>query len=376
MAEKTKILYLVTQPEWGGAQRYIFDLASNLDQTKYEAAIATGLSNSSNQELLTKVDDGNIKSYRLNNLVREINPVKDLKAYFEVGKLLKELKPDILHLNSSKAGVIGALAGRQARIKKIIYTVHGFVFNEPMSAGKKAFYKFAERFSARYKDTLICVSEFDRQVGLKNKIAAEKKLVTIHNGVQKLEFLEKQAARSELGLPADKIIVGTIANFYPTKGLNYLIEAAKIITKKKPEVIFRIIGFGDMENKLKDQIKKLNLGSRFFLGEKLNGYRYLKAFDMYALPSVKEGFPYAILEAMAAGLPIVTTNVGGIAEMINDKNGILVEPKSAEALAEAIIKLMENKNLAEELSRQARQDAAEKFYLEKMLRETEKVYSL
>ena len=133
MAKISKILYLITQSEWGGAQRYIFDLATNLPLNRYEISVAAG----GNQKLHTKLDEKNIKSYKLKNLVREINPIKDLKAYFEIKRLLKEVKPDILHLNSSKAGIIGAIASKHAGVKKIIYTVHGFVFNEPMPSWKK-----------------------------------------------------------------------------------------------------------------------------------------------------------------------------------------------------------------------------------------------
>lgn len=373
MPKKSKILYLVTQAEWGGAQRYIFDLATNLSQESYDIAVAAGAAGS--QDLFTKVDAKNIKSYRLKNLVREINPIKDIKAYFEIKKLLKDLKPDILHLNSSKAGVVGAIAGKNAGVKKIIYTVHGFVFNEPLPWWKKMFYLWAEKISARSKHKIICVSEFDKQVGLKNKIGA-KKLITIHNGIKNLKFLDSLQARQELNLPENKKIIGTIANFYPTKGLTYLISAAKIVKQQFPGVIFAIIGDGQLRQALEAQIEQQELKNDFILlGRRENAYQYLSIFDIYVVSSVKEGLPYSVLEAMAAGLPTVTTKVGGIPEIIdNNKNGILIEPKNPQSLADAIIKLIENKNLASQLASQAKLNVAEKFSLEKMLTETTRVY--
>src|SRR3989338_4544782 len=230
MAGKIKILYLITQAEAGGAQRYIFDLATNLKNENYEVMVASGTTSDYHDKkswLLTKADEKNIKSYCLKNLVREINPLKDWLAYLEIKKLLKETQPDILHLNSSKAGVLGALAGRRTKISKIIYTVHGFVFNEPMPSWKKKFYLWAEKFSASAKDKFICVSEFDRQTGIKNKIAPAQNFITIHHGLNQFKLLEKNQARESLKLPKDKIVVGTIANFYPAKGLIYLIQAAK-----------------------------------------------------------------------------------------------------------------------------------------------------
>ena len=371
MPENSKILYIVTQSEFGGAQRYILDLATNLPIEHYHVAVAAG----GNGELFAKLKEKNIRTYQLKNLVREINPIKDLKAYFEIKKLLKKSKPDVLHLNSSKAGVLGAVAGRHAGIKKIIYTVHGFVFNEPLPWWKKQIYLWTEKFSTRYKDKLICVSEFDRQVGIKNKIKP-KKLITINNGVDKLAILDKQTARTKLNLPIDKKIIGTIAHFYPTKGLFYLIQAAQVVVKQFPQTIFAIIGDGQLKNQLEHEINKLNLKNNFLLlGSKQKAGQYVSAFDIYVSSSVKEGFPFSILEAMAAGLPIASTNVGGIPEMIKDNvSGLLVESKSSDALAQALLKILQNKNLVKKLGSQAKIRVAQKFSLQKMIQETKKLY--
>jgi len=380
MPQITKILYLVTQSEIGGAQRYIFDLATNLKQSGYEIAVAA----SGNQELFSLLKEKSIVTYPLKHLVREINPVKDWLAYLEIKQLLRQVKPDILHLNSSKAGVLGSLAGRAAGIKKIIYTVHGFVFNEPMPGWQKWSYKFAEKFSGRFKDKLICVSEFDRSTGIKNRIVPTEKLITIHNGIAQPNFLSLEQARNELlatyQLPATSyhLIIGTIANFYPTKGLGYLIEAAKLVCEKNDKIIFGVIGDGPNKSKLTAEIKNQQLEKNFLLlGSKQNAWRYLKAFDFYICSSVKEGFPYSILEAMAAGLPLVSTNVGGILEMIeNKKSGLLVKPAEPKELAEVILELSQNKNLAAALGRQAAMAVKEKFNLEKMIAETKKVYQV
>ena len=379
MTKISKILYLITQSEWGGAQRYIFDLATSLPKDRYSAVVAAGLDEekaSQSHNLFTKLDEKSIKSYGLNNLVREINPLKDLKAYFEIKKLLKEIKPDILHLNSSKAGVIGAMAGRRAGIKKIIYTVHGFVFNEPLPTWKKLFYLWAEKFSARYKDQLICVSEFDRQTGIHKNIAPADKFITVHNGLNPVEFMTKAEARSQLNLPAEKKIIGTLAHFYPTKNLKSLIQAANIVIKKYPETTFAIIGDGQLRPELEAEISGLQLNKKIvLLGEKPQAYRYLTAFDIYACSSIKEGLPYSIIEAMQAGLPVVSSKVGGIPEIITDEqNGLLVNPGDPDDLAKAIINILEDEKLAQKLSQQARTDLLTKFSLTQMVSQTETIY--
>lgn len=375
MAKISKILYIITQSEWGGAGRYVFDLATNLPKDKYEVMVAAG----GQEELFAKLNRAGVATHPLKHLVREIDPLNDLRAYWEIKKLVKSWQPDIIHLNSSKAGVIGALAGRAGGAKKIIYAAHGFVFNEPLPSWKKKLYIFLEKFTAKYKNAILCVSEFDRQTGLKYKIAPVDKLITVYNGIAPIDFLNRQTARVKLGLPASGFIVGTIANFYATKGLDFLIAAAAEVIKSNPDAIFQLIGFGAMEDRLRAEVKTFGLEKNFFIftGTKLSGDGkiYLKAFDAFALSSVKEGLPYTIIEAMQAGLPIAATNVGGIPELIrNGENGLLVPAKDAKALAVAIISLMENQALAQKFGQQAESDAKNNFSLPPMIEKIMKYY--
>ena len=173
----------------------------------------------------------------------------------------------------------------------------------------------------------------------------------------------------------NSILIGTIANFYPTKGLSYLIEAAaKLKTKHNFQIV--IIGDGIERTYLESLITKYNLEENIILaGQIPEAAKYLKAFDIFVLPSIKEGLPYAILEAMAAGLPIVATNVGGISEMITDnESGLLVPPKNPEALAEALKKLIDAPELRARLGQNAAATAAAKFSLKEMLKKTRQIY--
>jgi len=362
----TKILYIVTQSELGGAQRYIFDLANNLPKNEYIVNVASG----GNNGLFDRVQGAKIASHKLKHLTRAISPIADIKAYFELKQLISEIKPDIVHLNSSKAGFLGSLAAKKLNVPKIIYTAHGFVFNEPMNPIKRWIYKRAELSNAKRVNKIITVSEYDKQTGIKAGIP-ENKLICIHNGIATdIEFLTKNDARDFLishtrtpGFQDSRIpLIGCIANFYRTKGLDVLIDAMTDIDAK-----LILIGEGDLRSELEAQIKKLGLENKVTLtGAITDATQYLKAFDLFALASHKEGLPYTILEAQAAQIPIVATKVGGTPEIIQDNvNGYLVEPNNADDLANKI-----NHALANPITSQLTDD----FTLNKMLKKTIKVY--
>lgn len=427
-----KILYLITQAEWGGAQKYIYDLATALssrgipsrrddegsrpistglprpafgvarNDDSFEILVAAG--ENEKGELFEKLSPKGIKTIYLKNLVRAINPLTDFGGLMEIVRLIRKERPDIIHLNSSKISVLGSLAAAIVKLIvklqassfkfQVIYTVHGWVFNEPLSNWQKFFYLWSEKITAFFKDKIICVSEYDRQIAIKNNFS-EKKLITIHNGLSLTDknFLEKEEAKKILNLPLEieeiatsrqggtrndikkTKIIGTIANFYPTKGLNYLIEAADSVRKKFPDILFVLIGEGQQKEFLNKKINQLNLQNNFKLVKIADAYRYLKAFDIFVLSSVKEGLPYTILEAMAAELPIVATRVGGIPEMIEGGvSGFLVEPKDSENLAKKISQMLENPDLAKNFGQNAKEKYEREFAFETMLKRTTELY--
>lgn len=376
MTKVKKILYLITQSELGGAQRYIFDLAKNL-KNGYEISVAFG-EQGEKGGMAEALKNLNIPCFSLPHLRREISPVNDLMAASEIRKLIAKIHPDIIHLNSSKISILGSLAaiGKKSRV---IYTAHGWVFNEPLSPWKKTFYRLAEKLTARLKDKIICVSEFDRQIALKEKIAPEEKLLTIHNGIAPVDFLTKEEARKILNLNTNSLIIGSIGNLYKTKGFEYFIEAAHLVTAEFPKLPlkFIIIGEGGERKKLEALIKKHNLKERFTLAGSISeAGKLLKAFDIYVCSSVKEGLSYTLLEASQAGLPIVATEVGGNSEIIkNMETGIIVEPKSAASLSEKIIKLINNKELSLKLADCAKKNARD-FQSGQMINKVKSLYSI
>lgn len=384
---KKKLLYIVTQAEWGGAQRYIFDLTANLSQD-FDITVAVGKPQGRHDfiDKLTKNKEqrtNTINVIRLRHLTREISPIQDLLAVLEIAKLYKTLKPDIVHLNSSKAGVIGSLAKLLfvPYSLLIVYTAHGWAYLEPLSAFKRWIYLLMEKLAAGLRDATIALSEKEKNIALKHGTAKRNSVFVIPNGIDlnSLSFLSRAEARKHLGIEENQFVIGTIANLYKTKGLGYLIEAFHLLNSKSPipNSKFLIIGEGPERKNLELRIKNYELSDKVILtGSIHDASQYLKAFDIFVLPSVKEGFPYTILEAMAAGLPIVATDVGAIPEILeNQKSGLIVPPANLEILAKALKNLLDNPQKTQELGKNAA-ETVKQFTLDKTIKKTKTVYEL
>ncbi len=378
-----KVLILITELTWGGAQRYVYDLSRGLVGMGYAVEVGGG----SKGELCRKLAESGIPCHEFKNLVRPVNPRKDIAAIWEMGKYIKDKKFDFVHSNSSKAGVIGSVAGRLAGCPRVIFTAHGFVFNEKITHFLKFPYALTEMFASLFRDKIIAVSEYDKRRALKYHIAPQEKISVIYNGVDEAasDFLEKQAARDFIfeKIAADKTgwegkkIIGCIANFYKNKGLKYLLNAAAEVKGRHAEAVFALMGEGKHRPALEKQIKDLRIDDTIFLlGFVDSAEKYLKGFDIYVCPSLKEGLPYTLIEALYADVPIVSTDVGGIPEIITDEeSGMLVKPKNSGALAMAISNLLDNPHVAAAYA-EAGREAARKFRLSEMVEKTIEVYNI
>jgi len=328
--DRQTILYVITQSGPGGAQRYVLDLATHLP-ARFEAVICAGADGGGG--LLEDARRTGLRVAPLTSLRRSISPLADQRAVQELRQLFASEQPAVIHLNSSKAGVLGSMAG--GRRYRTVYTVHGWVFRERLSWWKRLAYVQAEKQSARYLDRIIVLSESDRSAGLKLGVAPEK-LRIIRNGIQAPQFQPRQDARARLseltGASLDsRPLILCVASFYPTKGLGYLIDA---MAQVKPPALCVVVGDGELRPQLEQRIAELGLAGRVLLpGHVPAAAELLRAADVFVLPSVKEGLPYVLLEAMAARVPVVATRVGGVPEVIS---GLLVEPGAAQELAAAI----------------------------------------
>jgi len=311
-----RILYVITKSNWGGAQRYVYDLATNLPKNEFEVGVVLGgdLPDGKAGGLLAqKLQGSNTTIYRSASLRRDVSFGKDIKSFFELYSLFKKLRPDIVHLNSSKAGGVGALAARFAGIKKIIFTAHGWPFWEDRNTIVKAVIWLLSWLTALLSHTVIVISKYDLSVA-HHMPFVHHKLVHIYNGIAPVELGSGEIIRS--AFPPGVKITGTIGELNKNKSHIALIEQAR----QNPNMYVAIVGEGELHSCLQEKIAEYSLEGRVRLMGFIPYPKVLRGFDVFALPSIKEGLPYVLLQARFAGLPIEANRVGGVGEILDAKD--------------------------------------------------------
>jgi len=307
---KKKILFVITKSNWGGAQRYVYDLATALPKDQFEVGVAFGQPGL----LAKKLEAASVVIHPILSLQRDISIIADLKSFFELLRLYKKERFDIVHLNSSKAAGIGALAARIAGVPRIIYTAHGWPFWEQRNPISRALIYFFSWLTALLSHKVIVVSDYDLSV-TKNMPFVGHKSIRIYNGIN-LHFPLGSADVIRHSFPKGAHIIGTIGELTKNKNQVMLIEQAK----GDPTMFVAIVGEGEERGRLEQKIKEYGLKNRVKLFGFIPANEVLRGFDVFTLPSLKEGLPYVLLEAKAAGLPIITNRVGGVGEILDAKN--------------------------------------------------------
>ena len=307
---KKKILFVITKSNWGGAQRYVFDLATNLPREKYEICVALG----GNGLLMQRLQERGDFIYQVTSLGRDISFGKDVRSFFELYWLFKKEKPDVVHLNSSKAAGIGALAARIAGVQRIIFTAHGWPFWEQRNPLSRGLIYFFSWLTALLSHKIIVVSDYDLRVARAMPFVAHK-TVRIYNGIDlHIQFGSGEIIRS--AFPANVKITGTVGELIKNKNQRALIAEAK----DNPSMYVAIVGEGEDRPVLERKIKEYGLENRVKLFGFVPSPEVLRGFDTFALPSIKEGLPYVLIEAKVAGLPIVANRIGGVSEILEAKD--------------------------------------------------------
>lgn len=339
--KKTRVLLLITRSNAGGAQSHILEILHGL-KDKYEFILATGESGF----LLNQAKRAGVKTFLLPSLKRKISPSVDYSAYNEITQLIHDIKPDIIHTHSSKAGILGRLAAKRLGVRNV-FTAHGWAFADGTPLTRKLIGIPTEYIAAKWCDRIITVSQADKDLAVKYKICRQEKITVVHNGITDIE--QSPVAKDQTRTP----VLTMVARLAPQKNFIGLIDALSSI---KEPYLLQIVGDGPDLEKVKRHAKQLAIDKNIsFMGSRSDVPEILAETDIFILSSDWEGYPISILEAMRAGLPIICTRVGGTPEaVINEKNGLLVSRGDTQALAFAISRLIINTQERQEFGRNSR----------------------
>lgn len=373
-----RVLYGITKSNFGGAQRYVFDLAVGLRPRGFETAVLCGGEEGGNGgKLIEKLKEEKIIVVKAPDLMRDMSVFNDLRSFIFILKTLKDTRPDVFHINSSKMGGIGSLAGRIAGVEKIIFTSHGWAFNEDRGWLSKKIIKFLAWLTIMFSHETVCVSERLRSDVIHLPFV-QGKLSVIRNGIEEFKFLPRETAREKLepGINEETLLFGAVAELHHIKGLDILFKAwADFKIEHEGKLV--IMGEGQERIYLESMAKILGIeNSVHFLGFVDNPRYILSGLDVLIMPSRSEGLPYALLEAGIAGLPVIASNVGGIPEVIEDEvSGILVPKENPYTLLSALSLLAKDKNKRDELGQALKEKIKKDFSIQRMLDETIRIYS-
>ncbi len=308
-------------------------------------------------------------------MVREIRPAADLVAFLRLIRLCRLLRPDVLHLHSSKAGFLGRIGARLAGCPIVVFTPHCWSFQSEGPGRRRDLYVRLERFASRFCDMTVAVSQREADEAVELGVVGSTRITVIHNGV---EPPADGALPPDVAAIADeaRACIVSVGRLDEQKGYSYLVEAMALLKKEQPNAVLIVAGDGPHMEELRARAASRGLdGSVHFVGELQNVGPLLRRACLFALSSLWEGLPYTILEAMAAGLAVVATDVGGCAELVADgETGRLVPPKDPDALAAALLWILRDESRCAAMGAAGEARAAREFSLKACVDGNEALY--
>jgi glycosyltransferase involved in cell wall biosynthesis len=374
-ARRARVVHLITRLDLGGAQQNTLYCARHHARDRFEVSLWAGAGGRLDDEARA-IDDADVRL--LPWLRHPVAPAHDAGAVLRLAAMLTDV--DLLHTHSSKAGILGRAAARLARVPAVVHTVHGWSFNATQGAATHAAYVALERLAAEGTDRLVCVSEADRAMGLALGIGDPSRYRVFRSGIDASLYARDERARErvrrELSLDERTIVVGSVGNLKAQKAPLDFVEAARRAHAQDPRLRFVYAGDGELRAQVEAAIAAASLsGVVRLLGWRDDVPALLAACDLFLLTSRFEGLPRAALQAIAASVPVVATDTGGIAEIVvSGESGVLVPVGDGEAAARAVVSLAADPAGRSRLAAEARRRLDGTFDIGCMLRDLEKEY--
>jgi glycosyltransferase involved in cell wall biosynthesis len=389
-----KIVHIITRLILGGAQENTLITCRLLTQRGHDVTLITGPAIGPEGELFEQTKQAGYKTIVVDEMIRAINPLKDFIAYRKIKKILKEIRPDIVHTHSAKAGILGRYAAYNLKTEnpkskirnskpKIVHTIHGLAFHPYQSEWLNKFYIAIEKAAAKRTDYFISVADAMTEQAKAAGIGLDRPYVTAYSAVDEEAFLspiaeeKRQQFRTQYGISKDTIVLVTIARLFMLKGHDYIIESAKTLAKKYENVMWLFVGDGNLSDKFQRQVNELGLADRIKFAGLLPPSRIplaIQSSDILVHCSLREGLARTLPQAMLCGKPVISFDVDGAKEVVNENTGRLIEPKNVEKLTQACAELIEDADLRKRLGENGRESVKRKFAPQTMVNTVEKVY--
>lgn len=361
-----KLLYLIESDDPGGAENIVLDLVEYFKH-KYPIVLGCLRTGWIYDQLIAR-------EFHPKIIPTNSGPL-DIKLLYNLIQLIKTERIGLIHSHLFDINFYSSIAGRITGVPHLC-TEHGDI-HHPSKSSRNNLIK--AKVLSLCSDKIVFVSRYTKSSFCNISKLSEKKSAIIYNGIDTDNFdksVDVRQKKAELGLRLEDPVVGNVGSLYPVKGQIFLLKAAKILLQKFPNVKFIIVGAGELDNELKEQTKKLNLGNHvLFLGFREDIHDLLKVMDIFVLPSLSEAMPLCLIEAMACSLPCIASNVGGISEVIDDGvTGFIIPHADPQTLADRITYLLQNPQLAREIGKRGLQKVKANFDLRTMTNDYSKMY--
>ena len=388
-----KIVHIITLLILGGAQENTLITCKLLAERGHDVTLITGPAIGPEGALFEQTKTAKYKTIVIDELRREINPIIDIPAYFKLKKILKELQPDIVHTHSAKAGILGRYAGwalkgkisdAKPKLPLVIHTIHGLVFHQYQNPLLSKFYIACEKATGKKTDAFISVADTMNEKAKAAGIGVDKPYTTAYSAIEETDYLIAppqsliDAFREKHDLPKDAVVFVKVARLFELKGHEYVIESARRVAEKHDNCYWLFVGDGLLMEQLKNQIQFAGLEGRFKFTGLIPPEQIplaIHSSDILVHCSLREGLARVLPQAMLCGKPVVSFDIDGAKEVVNENTGFLIEPENIDQLTDACVKLLENPDLRSQLGQNGQKAVTEKFAPATMVNTIEKVYN-
>ncbi|MEP6889411.1 MAG: glycosyltransferase, partial [Nitrospirota bacterium] len=384
-----KVIHVITRLDYGGSAQNTMLTALGHDRAQFELLVVAGYPGRwdaqggqvATEENCRRLEKADVRCMLLPSLTREVHLLKDIQALWQLTRLFWQERPALVHTHTSKAGVLGRVAAWIAKVPVIVHTPHGHVFYGHFGPTRSWLFLQIERVLSAITDRLIALTDAERRDHLDRDVGKADRFAVVPSGIDRERFgLARAQGKQQpewFGCPPDALIVGSVGWLTDIKGHKYLIEAVSKLKKDFPSLHLVIVGSGDRHDALLQQAELAGiLDAVHFLGHRDDVEACLAGMDLFVLPSLNEGMGRALVEAMAAGLPVIASRVGGIPAVISHEHtGLLVPPGNADALADAIRRLLDRPDWARQLGLAAGRSVDSRYGSRSMVRVIESIFA-